>query len=221
QDRAAVGRLAALADDVAERADHFGERLLGRRAALVARTLGGRPDVLFVHPAVEDPDLHPAAVGAIPGRRPRRPVELVGRHRVQAGQPLAGDRAEVGEQFGVRAMTQRDDPRLVSLADVVPYVTAGVAAGRDRGDSAAVEHGLGADQVAITSWTSQPGSAGADQASASRLAARSAIADHSSPSRATTRSLPASSALSAAEPVTATPSPFPVGKAGTPGRSAP
>src|SRR5215469_15778394 len=44
---------------------------------------------------------------------------------------------------------------------------------------------------ASTSWTSQPGSAGADQAAASRLAARSAITDHSSLSSVTIRSLSA------------------------------
>src|SRR5262245_28827801 len=56
QDRTAVRRAAALADDVTKRLDHFVQRLLGGRPARIARNPYGRPDVLLVHPAIEDAD---------------------------------------------------------------------------------------------------------------------------------------------------------------------
>src|ERR1022692_2550465 len=87
-DRAAVRSPAPLADDVTDGRDDLVQCLLGYRAALMARRRDRGPDVLLVHPAIEDPDPHEPGVGGLAGRGPRRGVELLRRHSPEAGQPL-------------------------------------------------------------------------------------------------------------------------------------
>ena len=99
RDARAVGKADLASDDVAERRFDFGDRHLGRRAVFVAREPERHPDVLFVHPEVEDPDVHEPPVGARADRGHARQVEIVVGHRGQLGASSGDHLAIPGEHL--------------------------------------------------------------------------------------------------------------------------
>src|SRR5258706_312629 len=100
-DAAPVGQADLLADDVAERAFHLGERHFGAGVTVLGLQTERRRDVTLVYPEVEDADGHERAVAGGSDRRPGGPAEIILAECGQVGTVVTG--VPMAQGYGPRS----------------------------------------------------------------------------------------------------------------------